>query len=80
MNESHGKCPLCGGDKDHGTTTFATDLGSGVVVVRQVPALVCVDCGEAWIENATAIRLESIVTDARRKQAVVEVTQWRDVA
>jgi len=80
MSDLHGLCPLCGGEKEAGATTFAVDLGSGVVVVRQVPALVCTDCGDAWIENAAAMKLESIVTDARRKQAVVEVTQWPDVA
>jgi len=79
-NQSYGTCPLCGGDKEPGTTTFAADLGSGVVVVRQVPALVCVNCGDAWIENSAALKLNDIVADARRKQAVVEVTQWREVA
>jgi YgiT-type zinc finger domain-containing protein len=71
---------LCGGEKERGTTTFAVDLKFGVVVVREVPALVCENCGEAWIDNPAASKLEDIVTDARRKHAVVEVTQWREVA
>jgi len=39
-------CPLCGGKKKLGTTTFTADLGFGVVVVRNVPATVCSQCGE----------------------------------
>jgi len=35
------KCPLCGGAKKEGKTTFTVDLGFGVVVVRDVPATVC---------------------------------------
>ncbi len=39
------QCPLCGGNKSEGKTTFTTDLGFGVVVVRDVPATVCAQCG-----------------------------------
>ncbi len=80
MSNSHGRCPLCGGEKEPGTTTFAVDLQFGVVVVRQVPALVCTQCGDAWIDDRVAERLEVVVADARRKQTVVEVAQWQQIA
>ena len=80
MSGEYGRCPLCGGEKKSGKTTFAVDLTFGVVVVRQVPALVCVQCGDAWIEDPVAAKLEAIVNEAKQKQAVVEVTQWQDVA
>jgi YgiT-type zinc finger domain-containing protein len=67
-------CPLCGGDKMSGTTTFSAELGSGVVVVRKVPASICSQCGEEWIDNETARELERIVDEARRKGLQVEVT------
>lgn len=80
MSDNLGRCPLCGGEKQRGTTTFAVDLKFGVVVVREVPAFVCTKCGNAWIDDPVAAKLESIVADARRKQAVVEVTQWQQAA
>jgi len=80
MSKNFGRCPLCGGEKQPGTTTFAVDLKSGVVVVREVPALVCTKCGDAWIEDPVAEKLENIVTDARNKHTVVEVTHWKQVA
>jgi len=67
-------CPLCGGSKTQGTTTFTVDLGFGVVVVRDVPATVCAQCGADWISDAIAARLECIVDDARQKHHMVEVT------
>ncbi|MDT4965567.1 MAG: hypothetical protein QOJ64_304 [Acidobacteriota bacterium] len=54
-------CPLCGGRKEAGTTTFSADTGDGVVVVRNVKAMVCAHCGEEWIDNTTAQQLEAIV-------------------
>lgn len=80
MSENHGRCPLCGGDKQGGVTTFTVDLDSGVVVVRDVPALVCMQCGAAWIDDSVAAKLEDIVIDARRRGIVVEVTRWEPAA
>jgi YgiT-type zinc finger domain-containing protein len=64
---------LCGGHKTPGTTTFTADIGTGVVVVRHLRATVCAQCGEEWIDNETARKIESIVADARAKRRQVEV-------
>jgi YgiT-type zinc finger domain-containing protein len=73
-NVSPKLCPLCGGTKKKGKTTFTVDLGFGVVVVRDVPATVCSQCGADWIEDTIAAKLEKIVDDARTKHNLVEVT------
>jgi YgiT-type zinc finger domain-containing protein len=80
MNQKYGRCPLCGGIKTEGKTTFTVDLKFGVVVVREVPALVCDQCGEAWIEDGVAEKLEQMVEDARVKNPVVEVANWGKAA
>jgi len=69
-------CPICGGTKTQGMTTFTVDLGFGVVVVRNVPALVCDQCGADWIADEIAERLENTVNDARRRHRQVEVTAY----
>ena len=74
LKESPNRCPLCGGDKKAGRTTFTVDLGFGVIVVRDVPASVCSQCGADWIEGSIASKLEEIVNDARQKHHMVEVT------
>ena len=73
-------CALCGGTKSIGTTTFTVDLGFGVVVVRHVPAQVCELCGEDWIEDDVAAKLETIVETARASHAIVEVADWQEKA
>jgi YgiT-type zinc finger domain-containing protein len=74
IKASPGRCPLCGGAKKAGKTTFTVDLGFGVVVVRDVPATVCSQCGADWIVDMVASKLEEIVNDARKKHHIVEVT------
>ena len=73
MSEPNHQCPICGGCKKPGTTTFSADIGTGVVVVRQVRATVCTQCGEEWIDDATAQRIEEIVNEARARKLQVEV-------
>ncbi len=66
-------CPLCKGTKVEGKTTFTVDLGFGVIVVRDVPATVCSQCGADWISDGIAEKLEKIVEDAKQKHHQVEV-------
>lgn len=66
-------CPLCNGNIDNGTTTFTVDYKSGVVVVRNVPAFVCSQCGEAWLIDDMSAKMEEIIEEARAKHKQFEV-------
>ncbi|HLA74418.1 MAG TPA: type II toxin-antitoxin system MqsA family antitoxin [Gammaproteobacteria bacterium] len=66
-------CPVCGGKLAPGTTTFTVDHGKGVVVVRHVPANVCDQCGESWIDDTVSGQLEQLVKEAQSKQLQFEV-------
>ncbi len=70
---STANCPLCGGDKASGKTTLTVELGYGIVVIRDVPATVCQQCGADWIDDAIAGKIENIVEEARRKHSQMEV-------
>jgi YgiT-type zinc finger domain-containing protein len=80
MNASTNRCPLCGGAKETGKNTCTADLGFGVIVVRNVPAQVCTLCGEDWIEDTVAEKLEKIVEEARITQPIIEVAHWKEKA
>lgn len=79
MNRTETSCPLCrGGIKKPDVTTFTVELGFGVIVIRNVPALVCDQCGSDWIEDDIAEKLEVMIDSARKKHPVVEVANWDD--
>jgi len=69
-------CAVCGGSRTASTTTFTVDLNSSLLVVRHVPALVCRQCGEEWIADSEAARLEEMVQDAQNRHAAFEVMEW----
>jgi YgiT-type zinc finger domain-containing protein len=73
MKKAPSFCPICSGSVKPGKTTFSVDLQYGLVVVRNVPAHVCEQCGEEWIDDTQAARLEEIVQRARQHKLQLEV-------
>jgi YgiT-type zinc finger domain-containing protein len=69
-------CPYCKGRMEEGRTIFAVDFEFGVVVVREVPAIVCRLCGADWIMDEIAEKLEQIVDSAKRNHRMVEIATW----
>jgi YgiT-type zinc finger domain-containing protein len=48
--------PSLRGKKVKGKITFSADLGFGVVVIRNVPAMICSLCGEEWIDDKMPLK------------------------
>ena len=54
-------CFFCKGQTVETTTKFIVDLGLCVVIVKNVPAQVCQQCGESSFSDEVAQQLERIV-------------------
>ncbi len=78
--QSSSLCPLCKGEKQAGKTTFTVGLGFGVVVVRDVPAIVCSQCGADWITDNIAEKLEKLVKEAKSKHHQVKIISFLEDA
>ncbi|MEW6527749.1 MAG: type II toxin-antitoxin system MqsA family antitoxin [Spirochaetota bacterium] len=73
-------CPLCGGEKNEGYTTFTVELEDGIVIVRHVPAIVCGQCGMEWIDDKVAELLERVVNEVKHKGTIIEVREFSKIA
>jgi len=80
LTEPEGKCAGCGGRCAEGKTLFAADIAAGVLVVRDVPALVCQQCGEEWIGDDAVGWLQALAADARQRGVQLEVVTLSGVA
>jgi hypothetical protein len=47
-----------------------------VVVIRDVPATVCQQCGEEWISDAVSEKLEQIVNIAKQQKQEILVANY----
>lgn len=69
-------CPICGGKKIAGKTVFTVDLGFGLFVARDVPAHICSQCGEEWIDDQAAQQLEKYIQKAKEREYQFEVVKF----
>ena len=71
------KCVLCkSGETRPGTVTVTLERGKTVVVVRDVPAAVCGNCGEYYLDNDVAQRVYERAEEAVARDAEVEILRY----
>ena len=73
-------CPVCKGAVKRGTTNFPVELSGGFLIVKNVPADICDQCGEVFIPDDVAAALEKTVEAARRSKAEIEIVSYEKVA
>ena len=62
-------CFMCKGTMYDGVSSFIVDLGSCIVIVKNVPSSVCGQCSEVSYSDEVARRLEEIVCNVRNTPA-----------
>ena len=71
------KCVICKtGDTTAGYTTVTLQRAGTVVIIKEVPADVCQDCGEYYLDEAVASKVYAQAEDAVTRHAEVEILQY----
>lgn len=75
------KCIVCHhGETQAGTTTVTFHRDGQTVVVNEVPAAVCENCGEAYVAEDVTAQVLAMAADARNAQAQVLVRDFAPAA
>ncbi len=75
------KCVICKQAKTRqGVTTATFERGDSVFVVKDVPAQVCPNCGEDYVDSAITAELLRSAEDLARAGAKVDVRRYRSAA
>jgi len=55
-------CPLCKGEMNHGTTHILIQRDEeSIIVINKVPALICEQCGDDFIEIDISRKVEELL-------------------
>jgi YgiT-type zinc finger domain-containing protein len=73
-------CFFCKGDVQDGLSTFTADRGGCIIVVKNVPAQICDQCGETSYSNMVTQKLEQIVQRINNSSAEVTVVSYSEKA
>lgn len=73
-------CFMCKGNLNDSLTTFMTDIGSTIIIVKNVPSLVCSQCGEVSYTDSVAQELEKIINTIKNTTTEIVVINYNNVA
>lgn len=79
MNEKI-KCPLCKGTMIKGKTELLFKKSRSVVVIEEVPALVCEQCDEASIDLKTSKRAYNLANEEISRGVALEFFKYKKAA
>lgn len=71
------KCVICQhGETAHGETTITLERGMTTLVIKEVPAEICQNCGEAYVDEAIASSLLAEIDVATKLGVDIEVRRY----
>ncbi len=73
------KCYLCGGTTEFETATVPFTVGTNVVVVKDVPAKVCTQCGEVTLNSEAAAVIDRLLKQAQQVGLEVSVVSYEQL-
>ena len=70
-------CFICKtGTPKEGTTTVPLERGETVVIIKDVPARVCENCGEYYISDQVSKRMYARAEEAVKRKVKLEVLHY----
>lgn len=72
-------CVLCKANLTKGKVNHIVDLGEGIIIIKNVPANICEQCGEYYLDTNTSLKLESIVEDIKKNKAEVFIVNYNEM-
>jgi len=75
-NNKEKKCPLCGGGMGDGMTATPFFINDRIIVIKDVPAEVCRDCGEAYMKSSVVDGIESLLDRLEDLHSEVSIVHY----
>lgn len=70
-------CVICkSGQTRDGKATVTLERGGSVIVIKEVPAEVCENCGEYYLSETTTEKVHAMAEQAIRQGVVVEILRY----
>lgn len=74
------RCQVCGAAAEKGLTASVTDLGSCLIIIRNVPCYKCSECCEIIYTADVVQRLEEIIESAKKLMQEISIIDYSRTA
>lgn len=72
-------CVLCKASLEKGKVNHIVDLGEGIIIVKNVPANICEQCGEYYLNTEIALKLEALVDEIRKNKIEISIVNYNEM-
>ncbi len=72
------KCFMCKGDMINKNTNYILDLDGSIIIIKNVPSLVCDQCGEVFYENEVMKQIEKIIDLFKNVLTEIAIVNYDD--
>lgn len=74
------KCMRCGNDIFESTTSEATEMDFGLLVIRNIPCYKCEKCDEIFYTGDVVLKLEEITEKVKQLEQEVTIIDYQKAA
>ncbi len=69
-------CVMCKGKTEKGKVSHILDLEGHIIIVKNVPAEVCKQCGNYFLDHSIAVKVEKIIDELEKSSAEIMVFNY----
>jgi len=70
------KCAMCKGDMKEGIINYPVDRENQFLLIKNVPALICQQCGESYLDDEVFAKIEEIVENIKGSNVEIEIIKF----
>lgn len=71
------KCVICkSGETNEGQTTVTLNRGQSTIIIKDVPAQICENCGEYYLSEDVSAQVMAMAENAVKQNAEVEILRF----
>ena len=71
-------CFMCNGELKEKKVNYMVDLENTIIIIKGVPAKVCIKCGEKSFDDETAQNIEKIVNKLKDLSTEVTIINYKE--
>lgn len=73
------KCFMCNGDTESKLVNYIVDLDTKIIIIKNVPANVCKECGERFFNDEVMEKLENIINNVKQIAEEISVIRYDEI-
>ena len=71
-------CFMCKGNLEEKKVNYVIDLENTIIIIKEVPAKVCTQGGEQYVDDETAENIEKIVNQLKKLATEVTIVNYKE--